>query len=887
MRCSIVLLILLVASRVPAAEVPVIDAEARIPVGQTKALEFGTVPQLDTTVLLDVLSRLDSKGYGGSMYFLKLVLNGHVVGSAKSRTVSRLQNRPTVSPITADLSYSWFGSDAWRVLYAPDFEGASKQTYYVGNPYQLILDVTDLTNPAAENRLEISNMARPDTKRYAGTEAELVIKSLTIRTQPGASPTMLTPDATDKDVINRGTPGAGPAAYKGELLSGGGFAISTGGRKLEFASAISYPNAGLNLLTPTALPDQSGQKGWKVAVKPAKDGGEVTGAGSDYRVRRTVRFTPRRVEVSDEITNLHTDRKLGLLAQNEALLKGHAVSTRLAGNPDPGVNAYYSNGNPTVFLRLRGLGVGMVCEDDVFRNQATLFFDTDKNSAGLRTEMLCIPAGGSYTLQWSLYPVASEDYYDFINLVREDWGSNYTVEGAWTFFDPDAMIAIPVDDIRKQFRRLGIRYACYCGGWVDRKQDRKKIGFGTGVMDPYWADFRDRLRRAAARIREAVPECKVLVYYDSQRDTSDGGHERFKDSWMASANGDQLSTEWSGIYSLTWSVVATLHNSYGKAMLGVADRYMGEMKVDGLYWDEMETTGYGAPLIAHTIPDGHSCILDKKSYTIDHEIGITSLLGEGHRRAVIDRVRAKGGTLMGNGPTATRDILAKKPQRMVEIQHNDTWGYEGNLDTPLGYASSRMDFGNWIRSIRLATLLVGTRYTYEHEISPYVFPFTPIELHSGYLLGKERIITIHSGNYGWPGEDCLVQPRHFDKDGKLTTKDFVTSVTQESRTKVNLEEGEGVILEKLSVVLDANTGTAEVSKVECEMDNIALSVISPTGATLRIRSGKFPLKPGEAFIVQTGGASRTVLADRSGILTVPVKAAAPTAVSIRRAAAPR
>ena len=106
----------------------------------------------------------------------------------------------------------------------------------------------------------------------------------------------------------------------------------------------------------------------------------------------------------------------------------------------------------------------------------------------------------------------------------------------------------------------------------------------------------------------------------------------------------------------------------------------------------MEATGYGAPLITHSIPDGHSCVLDKKNFAIDHEIGVTTLLGEGHRMAVIDRVRAKGGTLMGNGPCATRKLLAKKPQRMVEIQHNDSWAYEGNLDSPLGYASSRMDF---------------------------------------------------------------------------------------------------------------------------------------------------------------------------------------------------
>ncbi|MCX6910971.1 MAG: hypothetical protein NTY01_23415 [Verrucomicrobia bacterium] len=867
----------LLVAKVLAGEIAVVREETRIPLGQTRSFEFGTLPQKDTTVLLDVSSRLDAKGFGGSMYFMKLTLNGRVVNAAKSRAVSRLMNKPVVSPIAANLPYSWFGNSSWRVLYAPDFEGALKLKFYAGNPYQLVLDVTDLTNPMSENRLEITNMGNGSQATAAHTKGNLVIKSLVIRTKPGASPTMAE-DSADCDAINRGAPGAGPAAYKGRLLPGGGFVISAGGQQFEFATAVSYPNAGLNRLAAAAKPDATGQKEWTVRA----GGNRVVAEGLDYRLRRTVRFLPRRVEVADEITNLHRDQKLGLLVRHELSLKGKTASIRLAGNPDPAINEYHSNGNPSVYVALPkpGLGLGLIVEDDVFRNQATLFYDNETAVAGLGTEMLCLPAGGSYTLRWSVYPVASADYFDFINLVRSDWGSNYTVEGPWTFFSPDTILATPVEKIREQFQRLGIRYACYCGGWVDPKHDRKKIGFGTGVMEPYWADFRRRLREAAAKIREAVPGCKVLVYYDSQRDTSDGGHERFRDSGLADAKGRQLSTEWSGIYSLTWSVVATLSNSFGRAMLDVADRYLNEIKADGLYWDEMEVTGYGAPLITHNIPDGHSCILDKKSYTIDHEIGITTLLGEGHRMAVIDRVRAKGGTVMGNGPTATRKILAKKPQRMVEIQHNDTWAYEGNLDSPLGYASSRMDFGNWTRALKMATLLVGTRYNYEHEISPYVFPFTPIELHAGYLLGQERIIATHSGNYGWPAEPCLVQVRHFNKDGKLTGRDFTTTIGRESRTAVELADGEAVVLERLPVFVRPKSGAAETSAARCGADGLEWTLKAPAGAVVRVSSGAMKVTPRQRFAVTMGSATREVSAGRDAIVSFDIRSAEPNRLLI-------
>lgn len=871
-----------------AAEVPVIPEETAIPPGETRTFEFGTLPQADTTILLEVTARLNAKAFAGSMFFLDMRLNGKEVKAAKSRTALRLTNRALVSPVAPNLPSAWYGSGGWRILYGPDFEGARKHTFYEGDPYTLVLDVTDLTNPAAENRLEITNTANARALSFSGTEGNLVIGKLAVRTKPGKSPTMAGAE-TAAPVINTGQPGAGPAPYRGELLPGGGFALTVGGRRWELASAFSYPDAGLNRLAAATAPDASGQPGWKVDARPGKEGGVVTASGPDYRLRRTVRFTPRKVEVEDAITNAHADAPLGVLVRHETSLEGiESPTVRLAGNPDPAVDDYYSPPNPSVHVAMPEYGVGLLCEDDVFRNQARLFCTTEPPAAGIRTEMLRLAPGETYSLRWSVYPVASRDYYDFINLVRQDWGSNHTVLGAWTFFAPDTILSTPVEQLREQFRRQGIRYACYCGGWVDWKRDKKRIGFGTGVLDDYWADFRGRLKGAAARIREACPEVKVLVYYDSQRDTSEGGaadragggHERFKDSWLTNVKGDQLSTEWSGVYSLTYSVVATLGNSYGKAMLTAADRYLEEMGIDGLYWDEMEGVAYGTPLITYNIADGHSCILDPKRYTIEREVGVTTLLGEGHRLAVIDRVRKRGGFLMGNGPAHTRAILATGVQRMVEIQHNDHWCFEGLLGTPLGYASSRMDFGNTTRALRFGFLLVGTRYTYEHEISRYLFPFTPIELHHGYLLGRERIVTLHPGSYGWPGERCLAQVRHFSREGKLTETDYPTVVGKEARTAVRPAEEEVVVLERLPVTFDPRGGKAEISRVRYSEEGLELRVTASREGALQVASGAFAVRSGARYAVRVGSQPAKSIAARGPSLSVAVPAGREVAVKI-------
>ncbi|MDD4870221.1 MAG: hypothetical protein PHR77_06640 [Kiritimatiellae bacterium] len=827
------ILFLLVSSWSLADDIEVIKNEASIPPAKTQAFEFGTVPQQNTTVTLEITARMNYPALSGSSLFMEIKLNGRLVGAAKSRSVSRLLNKPLTSPVARNLPASWFDGGRWRLLYAPDFEKGRKVTCYVGDPYTYVLDVTDLTNPAAENRLEIVNTANSSFKGGGG---ELIIQRIVIHTKAGASP-MMAAGATIEPVINTGKPSAGPAKYKGRILPGGGFILRTGKERWEFASAISYPNAGLNRLVPSDSPDKSGQPSWAVTVEKAKDGGKVIAVGPDYRISRKVRFTARRVEVTDEITNAHTDSPLGLLVRHDLDLKDKgAAEIRIAGSPDPCMDNYYAPANPSVHVAIGDVGLGIICEDTVFASQARLYCEQKPSCAGIRTEMLYLPPGGVRTLEWAIYPVASRDYYDFINLVREDRGSNFTTEGAWTFFSPDTIIATPIEKLREQFSSLGINYACYCGGWVDGKHDRKKIGFGTGVMDPYWIDFRRRLKEATAKLHEMKPGIKVLVYYDTQRDTSDGGHERFKDSWLTNEKGEQLSTEWSGQYSLTYSVVATLDNSFGKAMLGVAERYMDEMGVDGLYWDEMEGTGYGAPLITYNTPDGFSCILDPKNYTILRQVGVTTLLGEGHRMAVIDRVRAKGGTLMGNGPPCTRKLLEKKVQRMVEIQHNDYWNYQGNLDTPLGYASSRRDFGNWIRALRMATLLVGTTYTYEHEISPYVFPFTPIELHYGYLLGRERIITLHTGEYGWQNDASLMICHRFDKNGKRYAADWPTTLKDGmTRTKVSLGADEVGILVRLPCVF-SKARKVIIRNVSQDGDSLNFTAEGKGKMTLRLNN---------------------------------------------------
>jgi hypothetical protein len=729
-------------------------------------------------------------------------------------------NKPTFAPVAPSSRASWFGPGGWRLPYAPDFANKAEGSFYVGDPFTLTLDVSDLTDKHNEIRLE-NSLATSVAKRV-NIEGTLVLDHLTIDFTPGKS-RVLRPNRPSDLLQAVGRPSSGSAEAEVTIAPGGGIILSSGSQTWTVSSRFSYPNAGWNRLIPTPQADRDGQDSWQ--VQPAERG--CLAVAPDYNIQRTVRRGPHAIEISDAITNLRSHAPLGLVVSHELdLNKIEEPEIRLAGNADPSLNEYYSPGNPSVHVATANGAIGLLCEDDVFRNQATLYFhglaQAETPVAGLRTEMLRLAPAETYTLRWSIYPMKGPDYFDFVNLVRQDWDANQTVQGAWVCgFDPDVILATDDRYLRTQFDRLGIRLAVLGGGWIDRKQDPRRIGFGAGVLENYWADYRRRITLSAEKIRRAVPGTKVLGYYNSQRDTSVERSEFFRESRLVDSRGKPVTTDWDGKLSVTYSQIATLDNPFGKAMLDVADFYMQDMKLDGLYWDELEVTGFGSPLLTYNKPDGHSCLMDMKTFTIRQDVGLTTLLGKNHRLAVIDRVRAQGGMILANGPICTRAILDAHLQNMTEIQHNNYWAFEGNLQTPLGYMSRRKDFANLVRALNLAMLPAGCSYEYPYNISRYLFPFTPLEIHSGYLLGKERIVTTRSGEFGWPDSCCLAKIHHFDSEGNQTEIEYPIQIANESRVHINLIPGDVVVLERLPIEIKPRTGTAEISQVRSFRDEFS------------------------------------------------------------------
>ena len=66
-------------------------------------------------------------------------------------------------------------------------------------------------------------------------------------------------------------------------------------------------------------------------------------------------------------------------------------------------------------------------------------------------------------------------------------------------------------------------------------------------------------------------------------------------------------------------------------------------------------------------------------------------------------------------------------------------------------------------------------------MTKWMYPFTPVELHKGYLIGEERIITKNSGLFGW-GDNSDFEAVVFGTDGQVTDRYPVKKVMLDGKT---------------------------------------------------------------------------------------------------------
>lgn len=735
--------VLLVAPLAAAPLQPLADS-LRLAPAEATVVPFDLSPAVQAQrPSLRLLARLDRPALGGSTYTLRLWVNDHPID------LSRLRNKPAETQTLSGLILPWYsGGRGFRVVYSPDYEAANRNDNKFclvgGKAYEFVFDIADLLG-------EGQNQVRLEHREDQIAEP-LVIEQLSL-----VEPLAPLPDAAEEvgsppptGPLERYEPQPPvPIDYTVRPLPRGGLGVRYGDREIVVRSAFTYPDAGWNGFGETALGGE--EPGWQPRVTPLEDGFTAVATGASYRLERRVVRRPDHLTVADTFTNL--------TEQDQHISLRHGIVTAELPNPRirlHGTELNYPQGNarggdnPTALVSLPEVGFGMVAEDDVLRVQAQQVADPDLGEVGLLDHYFQLPPRESYTTRWSLYVVPGGDYFDFVNAVRRNWGTNFTIPGPFAFIPHPLQEPVAVPELEPWLRNTGVTLLSQQIPRTEPRRLAHGLAFLTATAE------QARLAEQLARVRAIAPAVDLLCYIDIYVTSLDDAPTRYPAARHLDPSGEQYrypSGSWQGDY---WQFVPTTTNDYGREMAKYFDLCLDELGYDGIYWDQVSHPGR---YLAYGLSDGHSGLTDNTTWAAGERLAFIPLLSAEYQAEQARRVLDAGKVLVGNSQPETETMTKLHFPRFVEAWHPSKLA-DAHLYCPVGLGSpdriqTEADIAKNIREhLQWGGLwyyyLVWNKVHLTHA-SPAarLFPFTPIELHEGYLIGEERILTVRSGLFGW------------------------------------------------------------------------------------------------------------------------------------------
>lgn len=500
------------------------------------------------------------------------------------------------------------------------------------------------------------------------------------------------------------------------------------------------------------------------------------------------------IEVRDTFRNL-TGENVPVMHQHVAELGDRATGVWLAGAEIPGESAQRTRGdNPSIFVAAGEAGVGLVPLDDVFRVHARQ--ELEDGTVRLADRSFYLRPGTEYTAEWAIVPTPSTDFYDFTNRARRMLDVNFTLPWMFAFHFYIEPVYEWSDDYLRSWivnksANLVVKSLYGAGRLPDGGVKR-----GTLWMESDLRPYVDLHRR----VKELFPDdsVKTAIYFHCFLDVDERNEERFAADRLLTADGTHL-TYGEGSSAYMKYYVPTVGSAFGAEMERWIDTILEEVGVDGVYWDEFAY----ARGDAYNMDDGFTADIDPTTMQITRLNADTTLMSRDWRLQQVERIQAEGRPFIVNGMPRTRTLAQRKFQAFTET------GSIGNCRHTLLYSpvalgdhlSERTFKDAW--GVMLRALDFGCLYNWynstivppEPTLTEHMFPFTPIELHEGYVIGEERIITNRSGLFGWADDSGFVA-YVYDRDGRATEEYPVLRTVRDGRAyaEVRIPEGYAVAI---------------------------------------------------------------------------------------------
>ena len=671
-------------------------------------------------------------------------------------------------------------------------------------------------------------------------------------------------------------PAAAPLKYAFEQTRGGGFAVTVKGERYPFESTFSYPHGGENALRASDKPDRRGEAAWRVATSKAGAGEYIVRArGRHYTVDRRIQLLAGRIAVKDTIRN-DSAEAVGLIVRNQLNTAGKRFQgSRLAGNKSIGRAPARPTGGPSVFVSRPGLGIGLVPLDDVYIVQAVCY--NEKGLAGVATENFALAPQAEYTLEWAVYVNGTGDYFDFTNAVRKDEDRIGRIEGGFDVINhsmQNRRLVLTPGQVRLKNLRYGT-LSCLAAATDDPAVSIEGIEF----MD--FPKEMQVLKQTMAELRASYPDIFGMFHVAHSLYATNKPDEKYPDSKVLDGDGEQavwpdkeyryITKERQAQGWRWWIYYPTPGNSFHDALMKSMDVMLDEIGCRGVFWDGMLCAYMGAYTYDGRL-DGHSADIDPATRTIKRQKGSVILLSQPSILQAIRKVQAKGGVIIANNCRITRTIGKEN----IIIVHESGSADNHLSQTPVGLGGGILwdetetyrDVVNMLNNGSLYFFINWRRLRGE-SLATYLYPITCEVVRPGYARGPERIVTTRSGIYGWAGDPSLHLVRCFDGRGVPASGGAITTADDSGvRTELALGEYESAVIERIPVQFVA-PASVNCDVIQYDKTAVRVRLNGKDAVRLHIRSGEFPVSPGDAFRVK-GVAPDAARADENGILSIPL-----------------
>jgi hypothetical protein len=540
---------------------------------------------------------------------------------------------------------------------------------------------------------------------------------------------------------------------------------------------------------------------------------KLSASTEQWRLARSVELHAEHVAVQDTLTNL-SQELIGIRLTNEVRSTA-AEGGRVGGTTKPEPFRMSCPERPIVQLIGRDTSLGLIARDDVYRNQSVCF--AAAGGVGLSDDHFGLEPGASYTLRWEIYPLATTDHFDFVNAIRQVWGTNRaTIPGLFAAIyhqrtwigSGKTLHGMSTDELRRWLDITGIQTLCIClnanpdapGHETAQPQWTKPWleieAFGSDVLHAevsraYW-------RPIVARLREAKPDLQVMPYFHMACNPIDPA---FADARVLRQDGSQkifrnFADVTRGYY------YPTPTNGFGGLIRRVFRNLLDDPLFNGMYWDEFSFGNVGEYLYDAPDWDGHSLIIDPQTNRPVRRVTNFALVTRAMREELLAELARRGKPLWTNWqPTTEHDVAMNAPHFLEYVRPDET--ARGHLGSPLGaggyevrnQADVMKEVHDFLQQGLLYLHLHNGAYAETTEsVLKHCYPITPQELHRGYILGRERILTARSGTFGF-GDSGRLEATIFGRDGiRRAVETTIVEQANGSYCDVRLADGELAII---------------------------------------------------------------------------------------------